>query len=52
MSKQSAKQRYEQLTEWLSVRATNKNSTKQPTKFSKADHYNKQNNRYGRKKSY
>jgi len=52
MSKQSAKQRYEQLTEWLAVRTTNNNSTKQPTKFSKADHYNKQNNRYGRKKSY
>lgn len=54
MSKQSAKQRYEQLVSWLptlkSYRA--KNSNDKPGKnFSKADHYKKVNKHYGFKEN-
>jgi len=48
MSKQSAKQRYIQLTEWLATRKTTGNTTKKPRKFSKADAYKQVNNRYGK----
>lgn len=51
MSKQSAKQRYIQLTEWLLTRKTTGNDVKKPRKFSKADAYNQTNNRYGSKKA-
>jgi len=58
MSKISSKQRYLQLTEWLptlkSYRAKymKKDDSRNEKRFSKADHYNKQNNRYGSKKNY
>lgn len=51
MSKNSAKQRYVQLKEWLATRASGGNTTKKERKFSKADHYKKTRNRYGRKKA-
>ena len=54
MSKTTSKQRYIQLKEWLST-TTKGTTSKTPAskgKFSKADHYKKQNNRYGSKKSY
>lgn len=56
MSKQSAKQRYIQLTEWLptlkSYRAKHmkKDDARSGNKFSKLDHYNKVNKHYGGKK--
>lgn len=44
MSKTSAKQRYIQLTEWLSTRKTNKSSKRNTGgKFSKADVYKNSN---------
>ena len=54
MSKNSPKQLAEQLRSWLSTRSTSTTTPgkKQGGKFSKADHYKKQNNRYGSKKSY
>lgn len=52
MSKNSPKQRITQLKEWLKTRGTSTEATsKSPTKFSKADHYKKVNNRYGGKKN-
>lgn len=51
MSKNSAKQRYTQLKEWLATRDTGGNTTKKQRKFSKSDHYKKVNERYGGKKS-
>lgn len=45
MSKNSAKQHYTQLTEWLTVRkqgnTTSSSQISKPTRFSKADTYNK-----------
>ena len=52
MSKSTSKQKYDQLTSWLDSRKSGTTSSKQPRKFSKTDHYKKQNNRYGSKKSY
>jgi len=52
MSKISPKRRYTQLKEWLALRTTGDNDTKKARKFSKSDHYNKANNRYGGKKNY
>jgi len=53
MSKQSPKQRYEQLISWLptltSYRAKNSDD-KSGRNFSKADHYKKVNKHYGGKK--
>lgn len=51
MSKNTAKQRYIQLKEWLATRNTGGNTTKKQRKFSKSDHYKKVNERYGGKKS-
>ena len=54
MSKTTSKQRYTQLKEWLStnVKGSTTKTAATKGKFSKADHYKKQNNRYGSKKSY
>lgn len=52
MSKNSAKQRYTQLMSWLSTNQSGGNSTKQPRKFSKSDHYKKVNKHYGSKENY
>lgn len=56
MSKNSAKQRLEQLKDWLKWRDANGGTSfrdaKAPKKrFSKADHYKKVNERYGSKES-
>lgn len=51
MSKTSTKQRVTQLKEWLKVLKPESKSSKKPKKFSKSDHYNKVNKRYGGKKS-
>tara|TARA_B100001113_G_C20856325_1_gene511914 strand:+ start:220 stop:378 length:159 start_codon:yes stop_codon:yes gene_type:complete len=52
MSKNSPKQRYVQLKEWLATRGSGGNTTKKERKFSKSDHYKKVNKRYGYKKTY
>jgi len=58
MSKISSKQRYLQLTDWLPTlksyreKHMKKDDVRSGEKFSKADHYNKVNNRYGSKKNY
>lgn len=51
MSKNTAKQRYTQLKEWLATRNTSSSTAKKQRKFSKSDHYKKVNERYGGKKS-
>ena len=51
MSKSSTKQKVTQLKEWLKTLGTEVSSPKRTRKFSKADHYNKANNKYGGKKS-
>lgn len=51
MSKSSTRQKVTQLKEWLKTLNTGSNSSNKPRKFSKADHYNKVNNKYGGKKS-
>jgi len=51
MSKSSTKQKVTQLKEWLKTMKTTETASKKSNKFSKADHYNKVNNRYGCKKS-
>ena len=46
MSKNSPKQKYIQLREWLATRKPADNSaTKRKASFSKADHYKRQNRR-------
>lgn len=51
MSKMSAKQRYEQLTDWLNWKnAVNKKKEGKP-KFSKSDHYKKVNKHHGYQKT-
>lgn len=52
MSKTSAKQRVEQLKEWLQWRDASKAKKEGKPKFSKSDHYNKVNKHYGGKKNY
>ena len=51
MSKSSAKQRITQLKEWLVTFKKGEPVTagKRTSKFSKADHYKKTRNRYGKK---
>ena len=51
MSKSSTKQKVTQLKEWLKTLGTEVSSPNRTRKFSKADHYNKANNKYGGKKS-
>lgn len=56
MSKTSAKQRLEQLKDWLKWREANggtsfRNANAPKKKFSKADHYKQTRERYGSKKS-
>jgi len=51
MSKNSPRQNLIQLKEWLEVFKKGKDTaTGKRKRFSKADHYNKANNRYGGKK--
>lgn len=56
MSKNSAKQRYIQLLEWLPTlksyrsKYMKKDDPRKGGKFSKIDHYNKVNKHYGGKK--
>jgi len=52
MSKNSAKQRLEQLKEWLQARGATKAKKEGKPTFSKSDHYNKVNKHYGSKKNY
>jgi len=51
MSKNSAKQRLDQLKDWLEWRGSSKSfkDSANPKKFSKADHYKKTRERYGHK---
>ena len=57
MSNTSAKSRITQLKEWLPTLKTyrdkymKKDTPQKGKTFSKSDHYNKQNNRYGGKKA-
>ena len=56
MSKNSPKQRLEQLKDWLKWREANggtsfRNSKPPKNKFSKADYYKKTRDRYGKQKS-
>ena len=57
MSKISSKTRYNQLKEWLPTlksyrdKHMKKDDASNGKKFSKADYYKQQNNRYGGKKS-
>lgn len=56
MSKNSPKQRLEQLKDWLKWREANggtsfRNAKAPKKKFSKADYYKKTRERYGTKKS-
>jgi hypothetical protein len=52
MSKNSPKQRYEQLKLWLADFKKDKASDGKPKRFSKFKHREKVNKRYGYKKSY
>ena len=51
MSKNSPKQKIEQLKDWLEWRKSGATSKQQKPKFSKTDHYKKVNKHYGHKKS-
>lgn len=51
MSKNSPKQRIEQLQSWLEWRKASSNKSQGKTSFSKTDHYKKANKQYGYKKS-
>ena len=49
MSKSTPKQRYTQLISWLISNGIKKETPKTNSRFSKADHRNKVNKRYGAK---
>ena len=49
MSKTTSKQRYTQLMSWLSTRTSGASDVVKKKRFSKADHINKVNRRYGAK---